>query len=269
MRIVQMTSVHSWQDTRVFIKMCSTVAAKGHEVHLVVPRDEGPPTEIVKGVTIHAVPVSSNRRDRMMGTVSRVLEVARSLDGDIYQFHDPEFLMQAVGFQNKTGKPVVFDSHEDYRLAMMYKPYLPGWVRPAVGQLFGLVEDRTVNKLAAVVAATPSIAERFQGHKNCIVIQNFPMKDEFDMEGIDLSGRQPHLAGYVGSLAKVRGALEMVQALETAGPDLRLDLGGTWAPEKLRDVCASQPGWSQVNELGFMNRQEIQSHHLIIKWQLE
>ena len=231
----------------------------GHEVHLVVPRDDGPVVEEKNGVTIHSVPLSSNRRDRMVKTVARVLDLSAELDGDIYQFHDPEILPRSVGFQNRTGKPVVFDSHEDYRLQAMYKTYLPQWVRPVVGRIVGGIEDQTVKNLAGVIAATPSIAERFAYHKNCVVIQNFPVKAEFDFPDKDDLDRQANLCGFVGSLSEVRGVVHMVKALTAAGPDIRLDLGGSWSPPELHQQCMDLPGWSQVNELGFMTRDQIRS----------
>ncbi len=259
MRIIQMTSVHPWHDTRVFIKMCSSVAAAGHEVHLVVPREDGPPVEEKDGVTIHAIAPSANRRARMISTVPKVLELAQGLDGDLYQFHDPEFLPRAVSFQNRVGKPVVFDSHEDYRLQAMYKDYLPGWFRPFVGGIVGKIEDNTVRKLAGVIAATPSIAERFHYHAECEVIQNFPIKAEFDFQQGDELNRDPNLLGFVGCLSEVRGVKQMVQALPHGGTQLKLDLGGYWSPESLQTQCHQLSGWDQVNELGFMDRPSIRS----------
>ncbi len=259
MRIVQMTSVHPWHDTRVFIKMCKSVAAVGHEVHLVVPRNEGPALEVDGGVTIHSIPMPKNRRERMVSTVSRVLNLSRELQGDIYQFNDPEFLPQAMRFQDRTGKPVVFDSHEDYRLQAAYKPYLPQWCRPLVGTVVGGIEDFTVGRLAGVIAATPSIAKRFENHSHCEVVQNFPVMAEFDIPASEAQDRQPELCGFVGCLSEVRGVFQMISALNEVGPDIRLDLGGYWSPEDLRQKCLTLPGWSQVKELGFMDRASIRS----------
>ncbi len=257
MRIVQITSVHPWHDTRVFLKMCCTVAAAGHEVHLVVPRQDSPKVEERDGVIIHSIPLPKNRRERMFGTVKRVLERAAELQGDIYQFHDPEILPQAFKFQEKVGRPVVFDSHEDYRLQMLYKPWLPKPLRSLVGHAVGWYEDHNVGKLAGVVAATPSIAERFAKHPRCVVVQNFPILEELAVskeEGID---RQPGLYGYVGGLVSVRGMKEMIGALPLAGPDIRLELGGGWSPAGFREECAGLPGWSQVSDLGFLDRVKV------------
>ncbi len=256
MRIVQMTSVHFWRDPRVFIKMSASVAEAGHEVHLVVPREDVG-VETVDGVTVHGLPLPANRRDRMFGTVSRVLDTAAELKGDIYQFHDPEFLLRAPGFQDRVGAPVVFDSHEDYRLQMQYKIWIPAWGRAPLGHAVGWVEDRTVNRLAGVVVATPSIAERFEDHPACVVVQNFPVLNELVVSEADATDREVGRFGYVGGLSVVRGAEQMVDALPEAGEGVRLDLGGPWTPESLRDVCAEKAGWQQVDEQGFMSRDQI------------
>ena len=257
MRLVQMTSVHPWHDTRVFVKMCVSVAEAGHEVHLVVPRDDGPVREIHRGVTLHAVPPPRNRRQRMFAVAARVFEVAADLQGDLYQFHDPELLPRAVRFQDRVGRPVVFDSHEDYRLQMLYKGWLPRPLRPLIGRAVGWYEDRNVGRLAGVIAATPSIAERFATHRHCAVVQNFPLLQELALGTDEITTRQPGLFGYIGGLVTVRGVREMIDALPLAGPDIRLQLGGVWSPESLRETCRRRPGWAQVDELGFLNRAEL------------
>lgn len=256
MRIIQMSSVHFWRDARVFLKMSASVAAAGHEVHLVIPREEAG-VETVDGVTVHALPLPTNRRERMFGTVGRVLDKAAELKGDLYQFHDPEFLLKAPRFQQRVGAPVLFDSHEDYRLQMQYKHWIPAWGRKPLGRVVGGVEDRTVGRLAGIVAATPSIAERFAWHPNCVVVQNFPVLDELRVPEAETGEREVGRFGYVGGLSVVRGAEQMVDALAEAGPGIRLDLGGPWTPESLRDRCAARPGWSQVDEQGYMSREQI------------
>lgn len=237
--------------------MCCTVAAAGHEVHLVVPRGDVPSVEVHKGVTIHSVPLPQTRRQRMYGTVKRVLEVAAEIQGDIYQFHDPEILIQAVAFQEQVGRPVVFDSHEDYRLQMLYKPWLPRALRPLVGRAVGWYEDRNVGKLAGVVAATPSIAERFSSHANCVVVQNFPILQELAIDDDQIQDRCQGLFGYVGGLVAVRGLQEMIRALPLAGTDIRLELGGGWSSDDFRAKCAALPGWPQVSDLGFLDRDQV------------
>lgn len=256
MRIVQMTSVHHSHDVRVFYKMSASVASAGHEVHLVVPKPR-PGIEIIDGVVVHGLPLPANRLDRMYRTVNRVLNVAGDLGGDLYQFHDPEFLRNAVSFQEKVGVPVVYDSHEDYRFQMKYKGWLPPWSRTTVGDSLGWFEDRTVRRLAGVIAATPSIAERFSEHPDCVVIQNFPFLKKMQKGKAEDPQRMVGRFGYVGGLSHVRGAKQMIDALAEAGSDVSLELGGHWYPLSLREICADSPGWRQVNELGYVNRGQL------------
>jgi hypothetical protein len=68
MRIVQLTSVHQWNDVRIFVKMCRSLARDGHEVHMVAPRENAPEMELVDGVNVHAVPMPRNRLERMRRT---------------------------------------------------------------------------------------------------------------------------------------------------------------------------------------------------------
>jgi glycosyltransferase involved in cell wall biosynthesis len=238
--------------------MCASVVAAGHEVHLVVPTGK-PETQIVDGVIVHGLSLPSNRIERIYRTVSQVLNVAAELQGDLYQFHDPEFLRVSVDFQQKTGAPVVYDSHEDYRLQMLYKSWLPRWSRRLVAASVGRIEDRAVCKLAGVIAATPSIAERFGDHPACVVIQNFPITANTNVSGAEFENRVVGRFGYVGSLSIVRGAKEMIDAIAEAGPDVSLELGGAWQPAELREVCVARRGWRQVIERGYLERDEVYS----------
>ncbi len=256
MRIVHLSSVHHWRDTRIFVKMCRLLAAAGHEVTLLTAVAEPPPAEFVDGVRLINLPAPSDRLRRAWKTGPKLLAKAAELSADLYHFHDPEFLRLAPAFQRRVGRPVIYDAHEDVREQILYKTWLPRPLRRIVAGLCGWIEDRTVAKLAGVITATPTIAKRFCAHPRLAVVHNFPLRDE--LATAERSGGPTRRRfAYVGALSEVRGVTDMISALPLVGSDARLALGGPWQPVALREQCQKLAGWPQVDDLGFLNRDQV------------
>ena len=76
MHIVHMTSVHPWDDNRIFNQMCRTLALQGNDVHLVAVMDNNQDGMIIDGVTLHAINKPENRRERFLKTAPAVLAKA-------------------------------------------------------------------------------------------------------------------------------------------------------------------------------------------------
>lgn len=118
-RVVHVTTVHQPFDPRIFYKQLGSVRDAGFDAHLVAPYSAD---ETCDGVTIHALPVPENRLQRIL-LQPQAFRRAVSLDGDLYQIHDPELLPMAFLLQKWTGAAVVYDMHENYRS----KGGISGW----------------------------------------------------------------------------------------------------------------------------------------------
>ena len=156
MRIVHMTSVHRWNDIRILYKMCHSLSKNNFDVHFIVPRRDGVELEKSLGVTIHGVEIFKNRIERILKTRRLVIEKAKRLKADIYHFHDPEFLTSALNLKRSIKKPVIYDAHEDIRLHILSKEWLPLKSNKCIAYIVGRIEDY-VSKQLNVVAATPWI----------------------------------------------------------------------------------------------------------------
>ena len=123
MRICHLTSVHRYNDIRIFIKKSCSEALAGHEVHLIAP---GAPDLEQKGVRLHSVPRNSeNRLERMTKMVWAIYHLALTIKGDLYIFHDPELIPIGLLLRAR-GNRVVYDIHEDMPRSILSKEYL-GW----------------------------------------------------------------------------------------------------------------------------------------------
>jgi len=251
--IAHLTSVHPRYDTRIFIKMCCSLARNGYEVALVVTDGKG--DEVKNDVNICDVGANEGGRlSRLTKTVNLVFAKAKSLDANIYHLHDPELI--PIGLKlKKLGKTVIFDAHEDLPKQVMSKPYLNKPTKLLLTKTLEWYERWACPKFDAIIAATPFIREKFlKIHPNTLNINNFPLLDELD--NTSNWEQKANEVAYVGAIAKIRGVVEFLAAMEfTQG--VRLNLGGCFSEKTLEKQVKNHQAWSKVNELGYLNRQQI------------
>jgi glycosyltransferase involved in cell wall biosynthesis len=252
--IVHLTSVHPRYDTRIFIKQCRSLSERGHDVTLVVA--DGLGDEAVDGIRIVDVGRPAGRMNRIVRTTRRVLRAARRLDADVYQLHDPELLPAGLHLK-RSGKRVIFDSHEDVPAQLLAKPYLGKVSRLALSGAVRLYEDYACRRFDGLIAATPCIRERLARlHAHTVDINNYPLLQEFD--GTDDWDRKAQEVCYVGSISAIRGIRELVRACELLHSPARLALVGTFSEPALEREVTRLPGWTRVQPLGHLDRIGVQ-----------
>jgi glycosyltransferase involved in cell wall biosynthesis len=252
-RVVHLTSVHPAFDIRIFHRQGRALRAVGYDMVVVAPHHQ---STVVDGVRIEAVPPPASRLARLTRTVWQVYREARRLDADLYHFHDPELIPVGLRLQ-ASGKPVVYDMHEDAPRAMLGKHYLPGWTRGALGHGLEVVERLACGRFSALIAATPAIAERYAGiARRTVVVQNFPDPAEFSCGEMMPWTHRPNGLAYVGAVAENRGAIEMLRALDLVTESLhaRLLLAGEFSPSGLLERSRREPGWRRTEYRGSLDR---------------
>lgn len=252
MKVCHLTSVHKWNDVRIFEKECVSLANAGFDVSLIAVNAEAGIVNSVNVISIQAD--ASSRLGRMTSTVKKVYEAAIKVDADIYHFHDPELLRIGIKLQKKHHKKVVYDSHEDLPRQVLDKLWIPVLFRNLISRKIEKYESRIAKQLSGIVTSTPHIKNRFlESNPNTENINNFPILEKMSID-VNWSERINELC-YIGGIFNSRGVEELVESMDCVNS--KLNLAGNYAPLALRDTLMSKKGWRNVNEFGFVGRSEI------------
>ncbi|WP_278405679.1 glycosyltransferase family 4 protein [Pseudoalteromonas ruthenica] len=252
MHICHLTSVHNRSDTRVYLKMCESLKSAGYKVSLVVADGQGDETK--DGVNIFDVGTASSRFSRILKMPKEVAVKGLELNAHVYHMHDPE-LLTVANLLKKNGKKVIFDAHEDFPKQLLSKPYLSKPVAKILSFAADSYEKYKVPKLDGIIAATPVIRDKFKNmNSNVIDINNYPILGELKRSGN--VERESYFA-YVGAFSKIRGIVELAQAL-SINTSLTLKVAGKCQEqETLRQVNESL-GAGNIEFLGSVDRKGVQ-----------
>lgn len=251
-KIVHLTCVHPPHDTRILYRECRTLSDAGFEVVLIAP---GVVDSTECGVTIRVIQKHGRRLARMILSPVAILRRAGRERADVYHFHDPELIPAALLLKLR-GYQVFYDVHEDLPRQIRAKHWITPWLRRPVGLAVELGERIAARAFDGIVAATPTIAERFPAKKT-VVVQNFPIVSEFTQVRSERS--HPAVFAYVGALTVIRGAREMVKAVGgiEREHDVRLNCYGRIEPPELEAELRELAGWCRTDLLGWGSRVKI------------
>lgn len=202
------SSVHPYDDSRIFHKEAVSLAKSGYQVELHAVADFT--QKEAQGVQIIGVPKRSRFKRLYNGWV--LYKRALQSNADLFHFHDPELLPWGYLIRKKTGKPVIYDAHEDLPKQIYTKPWIPSFMRGFVSKIVKVVEKGLAKQLSAVITVAESIAEHFQakGIKRVSLIKNYPLyvpKPEPQTDGVNR-------ILYVGGISYLRGYKEMIEMMD-------------------------------------------------------
>ena len=131
-RVLHVTTVHPWDDTRIYRKECLGLRAAGLEIILAAP--DAPPGQTPEGIPTIRFPKVRFRPLRMLAGPLLVAWAACHARPDILHLHDPE-LMPIGALLRWFGFRCVFDMHENLPAATLTKE----WLSPRAARLLSNV----------------------------------------------------------------------------------------------------------------------------------
>lgn len=261
-RICIVTTSHKLFDTRIFHKQAKSLAAAGFNVTLVAPY-----SGVVKkdDIRILPLPPSRNRFIRLFILPFFAYRTAKKQSSDIYHFHDPELLPWMVFLKSRSGAKVIYDAHEDLPKTIIDKDWIPSFFSKFFARIVDYLEKYFSRKFDFIFAAVPGIENNFRaaGAKNVIVVKNYPLKELFaDSMRANEANENEFLLVYAGSLSKIRGIKEIIQAVGMANSNLtgikiRLKLFGSFSGKKFEHEVKSLKEYKFVDYMGWVTPETV------------
>lgn len=252
--ICHLTSVHPRNDSRIFHKMCKSLASDDIKVSLVVADGKG--NEVIDNVEIIDVGAPDGRLKRITKTTTKIFNKANELNADVFHLHDPELLLIAKKLK-KLNKKVIFDSHEDTVNTILVSPYLKSPVSNIISFLYGNFERYVCRKIDGVIGATPHIESYFKKFaRQTENINNYPILSDKKQENISWDQKQNEVC-YVGSIDDTRGIKDLMNSLELTKSKAKLNLAGMYSSPALEKEIKEHTDYHLVNDFGYVNSEEV------------
>lgn len=257
-KVCHLASKHKMNDMRIFEKECKSLAKAGFDVTLIGFGDTAK-TEVIDGVRCISLfyPIKNNlellrKRNKMS------LETALTVDADIYHLHEPELL--PVGMKLKrTGKIVIFDSHEYYGWQLRDNIHkikvikTPAFLMKVFGNLYMRYEKHVCMKIDGVVQVCTMNGVDYFDHRcqKTLFIRNLPSLSDYTRKTpIDYS--QGPAVAMIGGITKERGITQLVEAAHHA--KAKLLLAGAFSPKTYETELKESPAYACVDYKGFLDK---------------
>jgi glycosyltransferase involved in cell wall biosynthesis len=239
MRVLILSTVHRWNDPRVFHKEACTLA-KEHDVILAAVGDG--PEEIIKGVRVIRMGTWTSRAERIKLWFVAYRRIFR-IKPDVIHFHDPELALLLLPLAFLSNAKIVCDIHEDPSSGYGRRPWIPKFLRWILGGFFYKLLRMSPRFYDAVVLAEESYREHFAPSSNLFMLRNYAIIPDPDVPHFnrfdDFDPQKEFRLIYVGILMEYRGAFEMIRIVEKVArkyPRVTLDLVGRTEPADLEPI---------------------------------
>lgn len=252
-RICHLTSAHSRYDIRIFLKECKSLAQAEYEVNLIVADGNG--YELKDGVKIIDVGKPNGRLMRFTTTVWKIFRAARSLNAQIYHFHDPDLMFIAL-LLKKNGKKVIYDAHEDFPQQLKGKYYLNKSIANFASIFFEYIERKLSRRYSFIITATPTIKNKFKRFTQLTeVVNNYPLENELS-SGVSNWDNRENMVCFIGGVGEIRGTTYVVRAMKYVS-EARLIIAGKISPDFYSKKLLEMTPSNSVDYMGHVSRSVV------------
>lgn len=240
-KVCILTTVHNYNDNRVYYKEVLSLASFGYNVTYVAPNINGPVSPDVHAVEIKK---SKNTFKRIMGFVY-AFNVARKQQCQVVHFQDAELIPTGLLLKMFTKTKVIYDVHEDYVAQMLTKFYIRPVFRKFLSKCMKVMEKLAGKYFDAIIVADSSVFTHFPKEKTTI-LYNYPsvrLLEEADNQIGEVKKEYDII--FPGSMAKFTAQLflDVMKLAKERGRDIKgilispfhFDGGKEWVIETAKE----------------------------------
>tara|TARA_R110002050_G_scaffold13971_1_gene44453 strand:+ start:2249 stop:3388 length:1140 start_codon:yes stop_codon:yes gene_type:complete len=269
LKICLVTSMHSWNDDRIFERTAIGLAALGHDVSLVAPAAKDMESE---GVKILSIPVRERLGKHLYGP-REAFERMKKVDADVYHFFNPNMMLK-MRHWSQQGHNVFVDIHENYESRVDSLPFIPGFLKPWAVRRYRKYENKISSSFNGVTVVTQSMADKVGiSGTPVLVVDNVPYLAR--LKDVKLAEEKADVPTIItsGSHSDARNCLNAVEALPLIVreiPNVKMKFVGRFQPKEYEKTLldkAAELGVSEHFETAGMlpwldNFKRISSSHI-------
>ncbi len=243
LKICFVTSMHEWNDDRIFERAAVGLVSLGHEVIFVAPADKDMESE---GVFIKAIPRRRRFKKHILSPREAFIRM-KKVEADIYHFYNPNMMWLMRGWAKK-GHAVFIDIHENYEARVNSLP-LPAGMRAIGVRCYRRLENWFCSYYNGVTVVTKTMATKLASSGTAIlVVDNVPYLKR--LEQVQLAKNKDSRPTIItsGSHSEARNCMKAVEALPLIAkevPDVKMKFVGRFQP-----ASYEQDLINKANELG-------------------
>ena len=228
MKICHISTVHRFNDIRIFQKECTSLKNSGHQVTFLVNFDKD---DVKDGIEIKALKKRKFTIFRLLLNLPYTFFYLVKNKFDLYHAHDPE-LIPIIYFLKLIGRNVIFDMHENFDIE---EKKINFFFKNIIKKLLFIIAKRILPKIN-VVFAEKSYKKKYPYITNYIDVLNMPLVEKLNT----IKTKKKHKRftfGYIGSITEGRGIkiiLKTIHNLQKKGYDIAFECAGPLTDRDLK-----------------------------------
>lgn len=252
--VCHVSSMHNWNDDRIYERACYGLAQEGIQVKLVTTHQSSQQLDEA-GVRIIPVKQRKGIKRRIMSSYEATIK-AQKANADIIHFHDPD-LLPFMWVLSWFRKGVVYDIHENYQARIHALP-LPSFLIGLLSYAWRSFEKICIRSFSGLIVTTETMGQLYQASgKEWCVVSNMPYLKRLKENSDENIRKRKGINLYVsGSHSKQRNCIQAVEALPKLiqeFPKIKLVFAGRYIPDGFDNQLRQK-----AHELGVSANLEIE-----------
>ena len=233
MIICHVTSMHPYNDDRIFERACKGLNSIGEKVILIATHEGDIDIE---GIQVVGLKERKGISRRVFSSFE-AFRKAKKTKADVFHFHDPDLIpwMLILSWLKRN---VIYDVHENYESRVVKLP--PKFLKKVYSRIYRKVENLFSSGFSGITVVTPSMKNLFKGVKKPIEITDNVVYVSRLKDVALPSQKDERLTIYTsGTNSKSRNCLQTIDALPhilKEVPDVIMKFVGRYYPESYKDL---------------------------------